>query len=118
MSGDQPRVCDLNTSANGLASSVLPVRYVTLCVVVQQGGEAEGDRPCGCPQGEVPATLPAAFSPPGKGSSVTMWCWLNVKELEMELVQTGHWIRLFLIQRPDWKLLLFYFQILLISCLL
>lgn len=43
-----------------------PGRYVTLCVVVQQGGEAEGDRPCGCPKGEVPATLPAAIPPPGK----------------------------------------------------
>lgn len=66
------------------------VGYVTLCVVVQQGGEAEGDGPCGCPQGEVPATLPAAFSPPGKSRDVVTRCWLSAEDSEMELVQTGH----------------------------
>lgn len=60
-------MCNLSTVG-------LPVRYVTLCVVVQQGGEAEGDRPRGCPQGEVPATLPAAFSPPGNSGDVVVPC--------------------------------------------
>jgi len=66
-----------------------PVRYVTLCVVVQQGGEAEGDGPCGCPKGEVPATLPAAFSPPGNSSNATMRRWWSAGEAETELVPTG-----------------------------
>ena len=40
--------------------------YVTLCVAVQQGGEAEGARPRGSPEGEVPAAAPSAFPPPGE----------------------------------------------------
>lgn len=42
------------------------VGSVTLCAAVQQGGEAEGDRPRRRPQGEVPAAGPAALPPPGK----------------------------------------------------
>lgn len=42
------------------------MRYVTLCVAVQQGRKAEGDGPRGRPEGEVPAAIPAALPPPGK----------------------------------------------------
>lgn len=43
-----------------------PVRYVTLCLAVQQGGEAEGGGLSGSTKGEVPETFPTAFSSPGK----------------------------------------------------
>lgn len=39
--------------------------YVTLCVVVQQGGEKEADRSCRSTEGEVPETISAALPPSG-----------------------------------------------------
>ena len=39
--------------------------YVTLCVAVQQGRKAEGGRPCGSPEREVPAAVPTSVPPPG-----------------------------------------------------
>ena len=51
---------------NAFCAETLLVRYVTLCIAVQQGGETEGGGLSGSPQREVPETFPTPFPSPGK----------------------------------------------------